>query len=72
MSGTYTVFRMNIPHPSHMGGTWERLIQSVRNVLEPLLLKAESQLNDETLQTFMTEVVRMLCQLKTSQCRLHM
>ena len=47
---------LNVPHSSHMGGTWERLIRSVRNALEPLLLKAGSQLDDETLRTFMTEV----------------
>ena len=33
-------FRMNVPHSSHIGGTWERLIRSVRNALEPLLSKA--------------------------------
>ena len=47
---------MNVLHSSHLGGTWERLIRSVRNALEPLLLKAGSQLDDETLRTFMTEV----------------
>ena len=49
-------FKMNVPHSSHMGGTWERLIRSVHNALEPLLSKAGSQLDDETLRTFMTEV----------------
>ena len=34
-----------------MGGTWEGLIRSVRNALEPLLLQASSQLDDETLRT---------------------
>jgi len=47
---------MNVPHSSHMGGTWARLIRSVRNALVPLLSKAGSQLDDETLRTFMTEV----------------
>ena len=28
-------FKMNLPHYSHMGGTWERLIRSVGNALEP-------------------------------------
>ena len=49
-------FKMNVPHSSHMGGTWERLIRSVRNALEPLLSEAGSQLDDETLRTFMTDV----------------
>ena len=39
-----------------MGGTWERLIRSVRNALEPLLSKVGSQLDDETLRTLMIEV----------------
>ena len=49
-------FMLNVPHSSHMGGTWERMIRSVRNALEPLLLQAGSQLDDETLWTFLTEV----------------
>ena len=39
-----------------MGGTWERMIHSVSNALEPLLLQAGSQLDDETLRTLLTEV----------------
>ena len=42
-------FKLNAPHSSHMGGTWEHMIRSVRNALEPLLLQAGSQLDDETL-----------------------
>lgn len=49
-------FKMNVPHSSHMGGSWERLVRSVHNALEPLLSKARSQLDDETLHTFITEV----------------
>ena len=49
-------FKLNVPHSSHMGGTWERMIRSVRNALEPLLLQAGSQLDDETLRTLLTEV----------------
>lgn len=49
-------FKMNVPHSSHMGGCWEWLICSVHNAFEPLLLKAGSQLDDETLRTFITEV----------------
>ena len=49
-------FKMNLPHCSHMGGTWEHLIRSVRNALKPLLSKVGSQLDDETLRTLMTEV----------------
>ena len=50
-------FKLNVPHSCHMGGTWERMIWSVRNaVREPLLLQAGSQLDDETLPTLLTEV----------------
>ena len=49
-------FKMNVPHSSHMGGSWEWLVRSVHNALEPLLSKARSQLDDETLRTFITEV----------------
>jgi hypothetical protein len=49
-------FHMNPPHASHRGGIWERMIRSVRNVLEALLMKHGDQLNDETLRTLMTEV----------------
>lgn len=49
-------FKMNVPHSSHMGGSWEWLVRSVHNALEPLLSKARSQLDDETLHTFITEV----------------
>ncbi|XP_072170025.1 uncharacterized protein [Diadema setosum] len=48
-------FQMNVPHASHMGGVWERQIQTVRRVLEPLMKSAGSQLDDEAFRTFMTE-----------------
>ena len=49
-------FEMNVPYSSHMGGTWERQIRTVRSALEILLLNAGSQLDDEAFRTFMTEV----------------
>ena len=39
-----------------MGCPWERLIRTVRNAVEPLLMKVGNQLDDETLRTFLTEV----------------
>lgn len=48
-------FRMNPPSASHMGGVWERQIRSVRNVLNALLDKNGTQLNDEALRTFLCE-----------------
>ena len=48
-------FNMNVPSASHMGGVWERQIRSVRNVLNALLHSNGSQLNGESLRTFMCE-----------------
>ena len=48
-------FQLNVPHASHMGGAWERLIRTVRSALETLLLSAGTQLDDEAFRTFMTE-----------------
>ena len=48
-------FQLNVPHASHMGGVWERLIRTVRGALETLLLSAGTQLDDEAFRTFMTE-----------------
>ena len=46
---------MNVPHASHMAGSWERQIRTVRNVLAALLDQHGEQLNDESLRTFMAE-----------------
>ena len=38
-----------------MGGVWERMIRSVRNVLDALLRSNALQLDDESLRTLMCE-----------------
>ena len=38
-----------------MGGIWERQIRTARNVLAVLLDQCGTQLDDESLRTFMTE-----------------
>lgn len=48
-------FKMNPPHASHMGGVWERQIRTVRNVLASLLHHHGTQLDGESLRTFMVE-----------------
>ena len=48
-------FNLNTPHASHMGGIWERQIRTTRSVLSSLLLDHGTQLDDEALQTLMTE-----------------
>ena len=48
-------FKPNVPHASHMGGVGERQIRLVRNVLASLLESHGTQLDDESLSTFMIE-----------------
>ena len=46
------------PSASHMGGVWERMIRSVRDILKAIV--KQQVLNDEALVTFMTEVEGIL------------
>ena len=46
------------PHAPHMGGVWERIVKSVKNVLRQLV--GNRLLNDEELLTFMAEVEKIL------------
>jgi hypothetical protein len=48
-------WRFNPPQGSHMGGSWERLIRSVRAVLKPLLDEFGTRLDDEALVTLFCE-----------------
>jgi hypothetical protein len=51
----WITFNMNVPHASHMGGVWERMIRSARNALSALLIAHGDQLNDELLRTLLVE-----------------
>ncbi len=53
-------FNMNVPSASHMGGAWERQIRTVRNILASLMSKAGTQLDDESLRTFMNEAMAIV------------
>ena len=53
-------FNLNVPAASHMGGSWERLIRTVRSVLSVLLQEHGSQLDDEALRTLMTEAENVI------------
>ena len=48
-------FKMNVPDATHMGGIWERQIHTVRSIMNTLLNHHRTQLDDESLQTFMVE-----------------
>lgn len=51
---------MNVPSASHMGGVWERPIQSGRKVLSSLMKHCGSHLDDEMLRTFMCEAAAIV------------
>ena len=46
----------NPPSASHMGGSWERMIRSVRKILSGIMLEHGTRLNTESLQTLLCEV----------------
>ena len=48
----------NPPSASHMGGVWERMIRSVRQILKAIL--KEQVVSDEVLQIMMAEVMQIL------------
>ena len=56
----YPEFRMNTPSASHAGGVWERQIRSVRRVLQALMDHSGTQLDEESLRTFMYEAMAVV------------
>jgi len=56
----YIEFKMNVPSASHMGGTWERQIRTVRSVLEGMLSLSGQQLDDESLRTLLYEAMAIV------------
>lgn len=51
----------NLPHASHMGGVWERMIGVAWRILDGLLLKVQSpSLTHEVLVTLIAEVVAIM------------
>ena len=51
---------MNPPSASHMGGVWERIIRSVRSILDVILSQHGAQLDDESLRTYMFKIAAIL------------
>ena len=49
-------WKFNPPSASHMGGVWERLIRSTRNVLNGLLMEHGTKLTPDELHTLLCEV----------------
>ena len=52
----WILWHNNPPGASHMGGVWERQIQSARTILEGLLKTHSHSLNDESLRILMAEI----------------
>ena len=53
-------FLFNPPNASHFGGVFDRMIRSTRNILDILLEQHGSQLDDESLRTFMCEAAGII------------
>ena len=49
-------WKMNSPLASHMGSVWERQIRSACAMLSPVLRTHSTGLDDETPNTFFTEI----------------
>ena len=52
---TGSTWLFNTPHSSHMGGVWERMIGTVRRILESMLVEVKN-LTHEVLVTLMAEI----------------
>ncbi|XP_077149194.1 uncharacterized protein LOC143810206 [Ranitomeya variabilis] len=46
----------NLPHSSHMGGAWERMIGIAHKILDSIFLQVNTRLTQESLTTFLAEV----------------
>nr|XP_039271502.1 uncharacterized protein LOC120345955 isoform X3 [Styela clava] len=53
-------FKFNVPKCSHMHGSCERQIRTVRNALEPIMQKFGSQLDDESFRTVLVEAEHLV------------
>lgn len=56
----FFAFKLNVPDASHMGGVWERQIRTVRSVLASMVGSMGTQLDDESLRTFVYEVAAIV------------
>ena len=56
-----TVWKFNLPHSSHMGGAWERMIRTARQILNSMLVSTTGKtLTHDVLTTFMAEVCAII------------
>ncbi|XP_037100938.1 uncharacterized protein LOC119118200 [Syngnathus acus] len=55
------VWKFKVPHASHMGGSWERMIGVARKILDSMFLQlGTSRLSHEALSTLMAEVAAII------------
>ena len=64
-------FIMNPPHSSHMGGSWERHIRTVRSVLSAMLSQHGGRLDTSTLRTFLYEAMAIVNSRPLTACDLN-
>jgi hypothetical protein len=56
-----TVWKFNSPHSFHMGGAWERMIRTARQILNSMLVSTTGKtLTHDVLTTFMAEVCAII------------
>lgn len=60
LSKQHVEWKFNPPSGSHFGGVWERLIRSIRKIMNGLLSGTNVRLNDECLSTIFCEVEAIL------------
>ena len=53
-------FHFNTPYSSHMGGAWERMVRSIREILRGLLSQHPSRLDSTSLRTLMYECMAIV------------
>lgn len=60
LKGLGCEFVMNTPSASHMGGTWERHIRTIRSVLTSILDQSSRRLDSSSLRTYLYEVMAII------------
>ena len=53
-------FKTNTPGASHQGGVWERMIQTIRSILNSMTARYASRLNTSALRTAFYEIAAMI------------
>jgi len=64
-------FIMNSPHSSHMGGSWERHIRTIRSILSSMLHQHSGRLDTSTLRTFLYEAMAIVNSRPLTPCDLN-